>query len=58
MADTLAIRHAFDHEYRSIVVSDACADRDPEVHRILVERVFARPGPVVGTDGLVAALEG
>jgi nicotinamidase-related amidase len=51
------IRHAFDHDYRSVVVSDACADRDPEVHRILVERVFARPGPVVDTDQLVAALD-
>ena len=40
------------------VQSGACPCADPEVHRILGERVFARPGPVVDTDQLVAALEG
>ena len=29
-------------DYRLVVVEDCCADRDAEVHRMLVENVFAR----------------
>lgn len=32
---------------RLIVVEDCCAERDPEVHRVLVEKVFPRQATVV-----------
>lgn len=41
------VRHATDADYRVVVVEDCCADRDPEVHRVLVEKVFARWTTVV-----------
>jgi hypothetical protein len=33
-----------------MVVADCCADSDPEVHRVLTEKVFPRAGPR-GDDG-------
>jgi nicotinamidase-related amidase len=36
------VRHAADADYRLVVVEDCCADRDPEVHRVLMDKVFAR----------------
>jgi nicotinamidase-related amidase len=36
------VRHAADADYRVVVVGDCCSDRDPEVHRVLLEKVFAR----------------
>ena len=50
------LRHAYDHDYKSVVVSDGCCDRDPEVHRILVERVFPRQARVIGSDELLLAM--
>jgi nicotinamidase-related amidase len=34
------LREAADKDYRIIVLSDACLDADPEVHRVLLEKVF------------------
>lgn len=34
------VRWAADIDYRLIVLSDCCADRDGEVHRVLMEKVF------------------
>ncbi len=34
------LRHAADEDYRVVVVEDACADADAEVHRVLMEKVF------------------
>jgi nicotinamidase-related amidase len=50
------IRHAADADYRLVVVSDCCADPDPEVHRVLIEKIFARPATVTTAEALVAAL--
>jgi nicotinamidase-related amidase len=44
------LRQAADLDYRLIVLSDACADTDPEVHRVLMEKVFPRQALVTGTD--------
>jgi nicotinamidase-related amidase len=41
------IRDAADRDFRLVVVSDGCADRDPEVHRVLTEKVFPRQAQVV-----------
>ncbi|MGE0384940.1 MAG: cysteine hydrolase [Gammaproteobacteria bacterium] len=35
-----AIRDAWDRDFRITVLADACADPDPEVHRLLIEKVF------------------
>jgi nicotinamidase-related amidase len=50
------VRHATDADYRLVVVSDCCADADPEVHRLLVEKVFARPATVTTSEAVIAAL--
>jgi nicotinamidase-related amidase len=50
------VRHAADADYRIVVVEDCCADRDPEVHRVLVEKVFVRQTTVVKTEEVVRAL--
>jgi nicotinamidase-related amidase len=50
------LRHAADADYRSVVVEDCCADRDPEVHRVLTEKVFARQVTVVKAEAILAAL--
>jgi nicotinamidase-related amidase len=34
------VRLAADLDYRLTVLGDCCADRDPEVHRVLLEKVF------------------
>ena len=41
------VRYAADLDYRIIVLGDACADGDPEVHRVLVEKVFPRQAEVL-----------
>lgn len=50
------LRHAADADYRAIVVEDACADRDEEVHRVLTGKVFPRQATVTTAAELVAAL--
>ena len=39
--------HAADAECRLVIAADCCADRDPEVHRVRVEKVFTRRATVV-----------
>lgn len=51
------LRRAFDLNYRSVVLKDACFDSDPEVHRVLTEKVFPRQAQVVTTDALISAQE-
>ncbi|MBS1660730.1 MAG: cysteine hydrolase [Bacteroidetes bacterium] len=41
------VREASDKDYRLTVLSDACADRDEEVHRVLNEKVFPRQADVL-----------
>jgi nicotinamidase-related amidase len=50
------VRHAADTDYRLVVVEDCCADRDPEVHRVLMEKVLARQSTVVKASDVVSAL--
>jgi nicotinamidase-related amidase len=51
-----AVRWAADVGYRLAVVADACDDRDPEVHRVLTEKVFPRQATVMTTDEFAAAV--
>ena len=48
-------RWAADVNYRVIVVKDACDDRDPEVHKVLTEKIFSRQG-VLTADEFPGAL--
>jgi nicotinamidase-related amidase len=50
------LRQAADLDYRLMVLSDACADRDAEVHRVLMEKVFPRQAVVTSTDEWIQAL--
>jgi nicotinamidase-related amidase len=50
------VRLAADLDYHIIVVEDGCADRDPEVHKLLMEKVFPRQGSVVSSKEMVEAL--
>jgi len=50
------VRYAADADYRLVVVEDGCADRDPEVHRLLMEKVFPRQVTVVNSKDIVETL--
>jgi nicotinamidase-related amidase len=50
------LREAADRDYRLTVLADACLDADPEVHRVLIEKVFPRQAEVVTADAWVAGL--
>ena len=50
------VRWAVDVNYQFIVVADACSDPDPEVHRVLTEKVYPRQGVVMSTEEFLAAL--
>ena len=50
-----ASRWAADVGYRVVVVTDACDDRDPEVHRVLTEKIYPRQG-VMTADEILAAM--
>jgi nicotinamidase-related amidase len=41
------VRQAADLDFELTVLSDACLDSDPEVHRVLTEKVFPRQAEVV-----------
>jgi nicotinamidase-related amidase len=46
------LRDAADEDYRLYVLADATADPDPEVHRILTEKVFPYQADVISSDDL------
>jgi nicotinamidase-related amidase len=48
------VREASDRDYRLLVLSDATADPEPDVHEFLTERIFPRQADVI----TVAELEG
>lgn len=49
------VRHAADFDYRVVVVEDGCVDPDPEVHRVLMEKVFPRQAEVVQSAEVIRA---
>ena len=50
------VRWAVDVNYKFIVVADACSDADPEVHRVLTEKVYPRHGTVISTQEFLNAI--
>jgi nicotinamidase-related amidase len=49
------LRRAFDLDFRSVVLKDACFDSDEEGHRVLTEKVFPRQAWVATTDEFIVA---
>jgi nicotinamidase-related amidase len=52
------LRQAADLDYRLVVLADACLDADPEVHRVLTEKVFPRQAAVRTVAQWAAELNG
>lgn len=52
------LRAAADLDYQLTVLSDACLDADPEVHRVLTEKVFPRQADVRTVSQWISGLEG
>lgn len=50
------LRQAADLDYRLTVLADGCLDADPEVHRVLLEKVFPRQADVVRAADWTASL--
>ncbi|MFZ0962963.1 MAG: isochorismatase family cysteine hydrolase [Terriglobia bacterium] len=48
------LRRASDFDFRCVVLKDACFDPDPEVHRVLTEKVFAAQATVLTVDAFLA----
>ncbi|KFY65258.1 hypothetical protein V496_02716 [Pseudogymnoascus sp. VKM F-4515 (FW-2607)] len=51
------VRQASDLDYVVTVLSDLCFDRDAEVHKLLVERVFPRQAEVITANEWVEGLK-
>ncbi|HWJ26971.1 MAG TPA: isochorismatase family protein, partial [Flavisolibacter sp.] len=41
---------AADKDYQLTVLSDGCMDRDPQVHEVLLEKIFPRSAAVVSCE--------
>ncbi|BDH06505.1 isochorismatase family protein [Streptomyces seoulensis] len=50
------LRQAADLDHRLTVLADGCGDTDPEVHRVLTERVFPRQAEVTTVDAWISGL--
>lgn len=51
------IRQAADLDFGLTVLSDGCLDADPEVHRVLTEKVFPRQAEVTTIDEWVGSIQ-
>jgi nicotinamidase-related amidase len=49
-------RDAYDRDYAIVVLADACADPNAEVHDFLIERILPRQAHVISTDEMAARL--
>lgn len=50
------VRWAADMDYSLVIVSDACADRDPELNRVLMDKVFPWQATVVTSREFLKAV--
>ena len=51
------VRQAADLDFEIVVLSDGCDDADPEVHRVLIEKVFPSQATVTTVDEWVTGLK-
>lgn len=47
------LRRAFDLDYETLVIEDACFDRDQEVHRVLTQKIFPVQARVLTTQAFM-----
>lgn len=52
------LRQAADLDYELTVLEDGCLDADPEVHRVLVEKLFPRQAAVTTVERWIAGTAG
>ena len=52
------VRWAADMDYAMVVLGDACADFDEEVHRVLTQKVFPRQATVLTTQEFLTTIKG
>ena len=50
------MRWAADIAYKVVVVADACSDPDPEVHRVLTQKIYPRQGTVLTAQDFLRAV--
>ncbi|MGA8110748.1 MAG: isochorismatase family cysteine hydrolase [Acidobacteriaceae bacterium] len=41
---------AFDKDFRVVVIGDCCADTEPDLHRALLDKLFAKRGTVMDSE--------
>ena len=51
------LREAADKDYELTVLSDACADLDPDLHEVLMEKLFPRQAGVMTSAEWTQALD-
>jgi len=49
---------AADLDYRLVVLEDCCEDKDPEVHRVLLEKIFPKRAQVIKSSELQRLIDG
>jgi nicotinamidase-related amidase len=50
------LRHAADMDYRAVVVADGCSDKDTEVQRVLMEKIFPSQARIATVEEVIGAL--
>ena len=50
------LRLAADTDYRVTILSDCCADKDAEVHKMLVEKIFPMQAKVINCEDWIKSL--
>jgi nicotinamidase-related amidase len=50
------LRHAADMDYRAIVIADGCSDNDPEVQRVLMEKIFPFQARIATVEECIGAI--
>jgi nicotinamidase-related amidase len=51
------LRYAADADYALFVAHDCCSDSDPDVHEMLIKKVFVRAGTVASSGEILEALQ-
>ena len=52
------LRQAADLDFKLTVLRDGCADVDPEVHRVLMDKIFPRQSAVMSAKEWIEQLLG
>jgi nicotinamidase-related amidase len=50
------LRHAADMDYRTVIVPDGCSDKNPDVQRVLMEKIFPFQARVATVEEVIGAL--